>query len=659
MMGKQKHITSFFNKRKEPEKDTPTSNGEKGPSNIQRTNDAIPSTEDDSIQEEVPASHNINIVDIGLNSLERDPGLRPPMWVYPVGKRDEIRRAYKILKVYQPRLKRYPLSGQVQHRRSFQCAWYDKFPDWLEYSPSKDAAFCLPCYLYYETPNSRMETFTVSGFKNWKRVNNGKDCAFLTHIGKGPCSSHKNAVQSFKGIRKQKGHIRNVLNKQSEAQIKQNRLRLKTSIDVIRLLTLQACPLRGHDESIHSDNQGNFLEYRKNLALYNKDVSKAIRQAPYNAKYIAPSIQKEILHIISCKIRNYIREEIGDSKFCIIVDEARDESKREQMGLVLRFVDKCGSIMERFFDLVHVSDTTAVTLKGELCTVLARNNLAIENIRGQGYDGASNIRGEWNGLQALFLSDCPYAYYVHCFAHRLQLALVAASRDVSHVHQFFSHLSFIVNVISASPKRQDELQTKKAAEIEFLLSIGELETGRGSNQKCTLKRAGDTRWGSHVYSIRSLIKMYDAIVSVMEKIKVDKFCNNHQRGDADGALDLMISYDFVFIAHMMESILGIADVLSQALQQKNQDIVNALKLVSTTKSLLQKMREDGWSNLVEKVGSFCEQHDILIPDMSAPYIARKGRARHQPDQVTKDHYYRVEIFIASIDKQLHVINKSI
>jgi hypothetical protein len=42
----------------------------------------------------------------------------------------------------------------------------------------------------------------------------------------------------------------------------------------------------------------------------------------------------------------------------------------------------------------------------------------VSKIRGQGYDGASNMRGEWNGLQALVLKDCPYAYYVHCFAHR-------------------------------------------------------------------------------------------------------------------------------------------------------------------------------------------------------------------------------------------------
>ncbi|XP_074362059.1 uncharacterized protein LOC141702260 [Apium graveolens] len=32
-------------------------------------------------------------------------------------------------------------------------------------------------------------------------------------------------------------------------------------------------------------------------------------------------------------------------------------------------------------------------------------------MRGQGYDGASNMCGAFNGLQALFLKDCPYVYY--------------------------------------------------------------------------------------------------------------------------------------------------------------------------------------------------------------------------------------------------------
>lgn len=144
------------------------------------------------------------------------------------------------------------------------------------------------------------------------------------------------------------------------------------------------------------------------------------------------------------------------TKFCILVDEAKDASNKEQMAIVLRFVDNHGFLLERYFEIVHVSDTTASTLKKEISNVLARANLHILNMRGQGYDGASNMRGAWNELQALFLKDCPYAYYVHCFAHILQLALVTVSAKEISVWQLFSKLITIINLIGASPKRHTE-----------------------------------------------------------------------------------------------------------------------------------------------------------------------------------------------------------
>jgi hypothetical protein len=66
-----------------------------------------------------------------------------------------------------------------------------------------------------------------------------------------------------------------------------------------------------------------------------------------------------------------------------------------------------------------VSNTTTLTLQNGIYFVLSQHKLAIENIRGQGYDDASNMRGGWNRLQALVSNDCPYVYYIHCFAHRL------------------------------------------------------------------------------------------------------------------------------------------------------------------------------------------------------------------------------------------------
>jgi len=161
-------------------------------------------------------------------------------------------------------------------------------------------------------------------------------------------------------------------------------------------------------------NQGNFLEILKLLASYNEQVDTLVLDnAPQNAKYTSHQIQKEILHVFTRNVQSLIRHEIGDARFCLIVDETQDESKREQMALVVRFVDRSGFIREQFFDIVHVKDTTASTLKKEISFVLSHHNLDVQNIRGQGYASASNMRGEWNGLQALFINDWPYAYYVH------------------------------------------------------------------------------------------------------------------------------------------------------------------------------------------------------------------------------------------------------
>jgi hypothetical protein len=96
-------------------------------------------------------------------------------------------------------------------------------------------------------------------------------------------------------------------------------------------------------------------------------------------------------------VRKKICEEVRDAKFCILVGKAKDASKKEQMVIVLRFVDIQGFLRERFFGIVHVSNTTLI-LKKEIYDVLARYNLHILNMRGQEYGGASNIHGAWNGL---------------------------------------------------------------------------------------------------------------------------------------------------------------------------------------------------------------------------------------------------------------------
>ncbi|KAB2090830.1 hypothetical protein ES319_A03G148900v1 [Gossypium barbadense] len=468
--------------------------------------------------------------------------------------RDEIRRAYIKAGPYQPILSEYPASNSKNHPRYFQPSWFKQFS-------------CNPTSRFGST------AFTHNGFSNWKKVHNGCNCAFLTHTGKDPNSLHNNAQRAYVDLMNQAQHIEVSLDRKTTQQISANRLRLKTR-----------CAFRGHDESSGSKNRGNFLELLSLLASYDEKVKDVLKNAPQNASYTSLTIQKEILQIYANRVRNVIHEEIGDRKFSIIVDEARDESKKEQMAIILRFVDKKGQVKERFFDIVHVKDTALLTLKNVI----------------------------------------------------FNLALVAAAREVVEVHEFFKDLSDIVNIVSASSKRHDELQKAQAAEISRLVSINELATGTEMNQIGTLQLPGETRWSSHLNSVTSLLKMYNATSTILENLK-NTTSNYSQRGDAHNAYNSLRSFEFIFILHVMKEVLGITDKLCQALQRRSQDILNAMSLVLTTKDLIQKLRDDGWNELLKNVISFCEFSELDFPDMNAQYIV--------------DHY-RVDIFFAIIDTHL-------
>ncbi|XP_022851516.1 zinc finger MYM-type protein 1-like [Olea europaea var. sylvestris] len=306
-------------------------------------------------------------------------------------------------------------------------------------SPITDRAYCFYCYLFWNDGNpSNCSALVTSGYNKWKRVNDGSKCTFLMHL---QSSDHNMCERRAKDVMKPSQHIDKVMHTVSNLEVEKRRLRLKTSIRSVRWLSFQSCSFRGHDESPVSLNSENFLEMIKILAETNTEIDQVVlKNAPKNAQYIAPSIQKEILHIMVNRVRMMIREEIGDEYFCILVDEAQDTSKREQMAIILRFVNRHGILMERYFDIKSVSHTTSSNLKTEILSVLAQHELEVAKMRGQGYDGAT--------------------------------------KEVDVIWEFFSHLDNIVNIITSSPKRITELHFAQRNEIEHMLATGECESRR-------------------------------------------------------------------------------------------------------------------------------------------------------------------------------------
>ncbi|XP_048502699.2 uncharacterized protein LOC104897348 [Beta vulgaris subsp. vulgaris] len=322
------------------------------------------------------------------------------------------------------------------------------------------------------------------------------------------------------------------------------------------------------------------------------------------------SLRRDIINACAKETTKAIIKDIDGGFFSILADESADVSDKEQMDLCLRYVNKKGEVWERLLGIVHVSDTTSLTLKTAIESLLMEHSLSFSQVRGQGYDGASNMQGSINGLKTLIQNKCKQAYFVHCFAHQLQLTQVALA------------------------KKNDILST-------------------GLNQERGLGGPCDTRWGSHFKTILNVLDIYPSILGSLE-IEISDALDSNK---AQTITNLLMSFDFVFVAHLMVGIFGVTNNLNVALQKRDQDIVNAMRMVSVTKINLQEMRDEGWDSHMEKVISFMAKYDIEVPSMEGKYVVLGRRLfRGKGPQVSNLHHFRVEVFLSVIGLQLQELD---
>lgn len=319
-----------------------------------------------------PLSNMNNMLD--FKSLEADPKDRMPISSYGPNIRDAVRRYYIQKKPCQPVDHIFPKTKFGDKMRQFRPTWFKRKSQWLEYSIKADAAFCLCCYLFKNELESRGnagDSFTRDGFRCW---NNALE-RFKKHVGKVNSIHHK-CFNRMQDLKNQRQSIQSSFDKQSEKARSDYRMRLNASIDVARFLLTSGFPFRGHDESEGSEYKGAFLELLKWYGDRSFDVGRVILgNAPQNDMMICPTIQKDIVEACAKETTKAIIKDLDGDYFGILVDESKDVSHKEQMALILRYVNKSGMVIERFLGIVHVNDTSSQSLKKAIYSLLLDHSL--------------------------------------------------------------------------------------------------------------------------------------------------------------------------------------------------------------------------------------------------------------------------------------------
>ena len=203
---------------------------------------------------------------------------------------------------------------------------------------------------------------------------------------------------------------------------------------------------------------------------------------------------------MSTLVTEHIVEEVGDEFYSIKVDGTRDPTGRENISIVLRFIDAHTSeIRERLLTIATAEEGDAKTLTQTVISELTKAGLSTDKILSQVYDGASVMSGKHGGVQKLLQEELKREIpYVHCFNHQLHLVVVQAMSAEQPVIDFFSVCNLLYKFI-----RRPTVAVHYKGE--------------------TLKRLLDQRWTGHLATVQVISKAHENISQLLTELDTHLF----------------------------------------------------------------------------------------------------------------------------------------
>ena len=216
----------------------------------------------------------------------------------------------------------------------------------------------------------------------------------------------------------------------------------------------------------------------------------------------------------------------------VMADEVTSHNV-EQLAICCRFVDEKSDIREEFMSFLKLDRITGESIAKGILDFLRSQDIPIGDMRGQGYDGASNMASSRVGVQARIKQEAPLATYVHCSGHCLNL-VITHSCSLPEVRNVIDRLQHCCRFFLNSPKRSGLL--------ELVISKNVHDPGR----RKPLLDLCKTRWAERHSAYQHFYQGYMHIVTALEVIGYKKHYDEY--GELYGDWDAKVRSDAQQIA---------------------------------------------------------------------------------------------------------------
>ncbi|XP_048514983.1 zinc finger MYM-type protein 1-like [Athalia rosae] len=424
---------------------------------------------------------------------------------------------------------------------------------------------------------------------------------------------------------------------------------LERIVSIIQFLSSQSLAFRGASEKLYEHNNGNFLKLIELFAKFDPVMAKHISciiNKDTRPHYLSNVIQNEIISLITNKIRNVLLNLIKSAKYySIILDCTPDISHVEQMSIIIRFVAKQENsnefeVREHFLGFLPVYDTSGEGLTTTIFEELAKLDIPIENMRGQGYDNGANMKGKRAGVQNRILSVNPRAFFVPCSAHTLNLVVNDAASASGESWGFFQAVQKIYTFFSSSTYRWDVLK-------KYVTSL-------------TVKSVSDTRWESRIEAVKPLRyqlgEIYDALLEISNDKKKDHVTQHEARSLAISIAD----FRFICSVVIWYDILSKVNVVSKMLQNPKLNLLECKSMLRETVAFFNQYRsEGGFATVLQEATGIASEVEVE-PIVRANAIARIRRKKRTFDYECEDEpisdpkdRFKVDFFYFIIDTAIN------